>query len=530
MKFVFMVGDDVSQEELEAAVEESVKAKIAKASQRKSGKNKATSDSSSKGQDTNISPLLKPTQIRNGVIRNIRKKDSSNNEVGEGETSSKKGVRKSQRRYSCSEDLKDKLRGSNDVIDNDIIGALEQEHNSDWDDHDGPLPKKRKYCDAKDLKQIESKHSEQEQDVQNSLHSKNRNSCVSNISNSEPLNKRPKLESPSASVSISKKGKQKDLNKSLPSKDSQLQTNLNGANKLLKGDICDSNGEKEAATIAVGSQIPVIVTWRTNKLQHPNHSEQNGPVATANGDAFSLSNISPSALSAPKPREIKDDSFFIKLSQSIPDELYVALDCEFLGIGPKGSTSVLGRCSIINYNGHVIYDKFVCPREVITDFRTRWSGIRPSDMAKALPVDDAMREINNCLANKIVVGHAVYNDFKVLGMQRQPHTVRDTTACRHLTERAGFARQCNGLKKLSEAVLGRKIQVGKKGHCSVEDALASLDLFKVVRSQWEPELMRAWDKKGVDVKKAIAEMRGARPEDFLEDKFWPSDMTGNIEY
>ena len=60
-----------------------------------------------------------------------------------------------------------------------------------------------------------------------------------------------------------------------------------------------------------------------------------------------------------------------------------------------------GRCSIINYSGHVIYDKFVCPREMITDFRTRWSGIRPSDMAKALSVDAAMKEINSCLAVSI---------------------------------------------------------------------------------------------------------------------------------
>ncbi len=57
-----------------------------------------------------------------------------------------------------------------------------------------------------------------------------------------------------------------------------------------------------------------------------------------------------------------------------------------VGVGP-GRRSALGRISIVDYNGCVVYDVMCRPEEVITDYRTRWSGIRPSDMARAIPFD-----------------------------------------------------------------------------------------------------------------------------------------------
>jgi hypothetical protein len=54
---------------------------------------------------------------------------------------------------------------------------------------------------------------------------------------------------------------------------------------------------------------------------------------------------------------------------------YVALDCEFLGTGYKGSVSVLGRVSIVNYHGATVLDEFVLPDEPVTDYRTFVSGI-----------------------------------------------------------------------------------------------------------------------------------------------------------
>lgn len=79
----------------------------------------------------------------------------------------------------------------------------------------------------------------------------------------------------------------------------------------------------------------------------------------------------------------------------------LAIDCEMVGTGPKGSISQLGRCSVVSYDGDVVYDRFVKPPVPVTDFRTRWSGIRPSNLANATPYSAARKEVKNCASGWI---------------------------------------------------------------------------------------------------------------------------------
>ena len=58
----------------------------------------------------------------------------------------------------------------------------------------------------------------------------------------------------------------------------------------------------------------------------------------------------------------------------------IAMDCEMVGVGLKGEESILARVSIVNHFGHCVYDKYVKPREKVTDYRTHVSGIRPEDI------------------------------------------------------------------------------------------------------------------------------------------------------
>ncbi|XP_047171089.1 RNA exonuclease 4-like isoform X1 [Vigna umbellata] len=61
----------------------------------------------------------------------------------------------------------------------------------------------------------------------------------------------------------------------------------------------------------------------------------------------------------------------------------VAMDCEMVGVG-QGNKSALGRVTLVNKWGNVIYDEFVRPMERVVDFRTKISGIRPRDLRKGL--------------------------------------------------------------------------------------------------------------------------------------------------
>lgn len=56
---------------------------------------------------------------------------------------------------------------------------------------------------------------------------------------------------------------------------------------------------------------------------------------------------------------------------------YIALDCEMVGTGDNGKDNMLARVSLVNQHGCCVYDKFVKPRESITDYRTAVSGITP---------------------------------------------------------------------------------------------------------------------------------------------------------
>uniref|UniRef100_A0A8D3C308 Interferon stimulated exonuclease gene n=1 Tax=Scophthalmus maximus TaxID=52904 RepID=A0A8D3C308_SCOMX len=138
----------------------------------------------------------------------------------------------------------------------------------------------------------------------------------------------------------------------------------------------------------------------------------------------------------------------------------VALDCEMVGTGPGGRCSELARCSILDYRGHVLYDKYVRPCLPVTDYRTRWSGIRRHHLHNATPFVQAREEIISILEGKVIVGHSIYNDFDALDVLHPCHMVRDTSTARLLSRLAGFpGERCPALKILACKLLNRRIQV-----------------------------------------------------------------------
>lgn len=88
-------------------------------------------------------------------------------------------------------------------------------------------------------------------------------------------------------------------------------------------------------------------------------------------------------------------------------------------------------------------------------------------------------ELMPLLRDKIVVGHALKNDFATLKLPERPAT-RDTAKFYRFVSGKGRPRK---LKELTWEFLGRSIQLGE--HCSMEDAKAALDLYKEFSDEWE---------------------------------------------
>lgn len=177
-----------------------------------------------------------------------------------------------------------------------------------------------------------------------------------------------------------------------------------------------------------------------------------------------------------------------QVSPSLPGKM-VAVDCEMVGTGPKGRVSSLARCSIVNYDGDVLYDEYVLPPCHIVDYRTRWSGIRKSHMVNATPFKIARSQILKILSGKIVVGHAIHNDYKALQYFHPKSLTRDTSQIPLLNRKADCPENVTlSLKHLTKKLLSRDIQTGNSGHSSVEDAQATMELYKLVEVEWEQHL------------------------------------------
>ncbi|XP_076337799.1 RNA exonuclease 4-like isoform X2 [Tachypleus tridentatus] len=175
----------------------------------------------------------------------------------------------------------------------------------------------------------------------------------------------------------------------------------------------------------------------------------------------------------------------------------IAMDCEMVGVGDSGKDSELARVSIVNLTGHCIYDKFVKPKERVTDYRTHVSGVRPADLEAGEEFSLVQKEVYDILKGRILVGHAVHHDLKVLFLDHPRNKIRDTAYYQP------FKKMYNGktpsLKKLAECLLGVKVQQGE--HSSVQDAQAAMRLYTMYRSDWEAAVHKLAQRRRNQLKK-----------------------------
>ncbi|XP_073346177.1 RNA exonuclease 4 [Pagrus major] len=174
----------------------------------------------------------------------------------------------------------------------------------------------------------------------------------------------------------------------------------------------------------------------------------------------------------------------------------VAIDCEMVGVGPKGEESILARVSLVNHFGKCIYDKYVKPTEKVTDYRTEFSGIRPEDIKDGEDVRTVQREVAEILKGRIVVGHAIHNDLKILLLDHPKKKIRDTQKYKPFQKTAKTSRPA--LRVLCREILNVNVQQGE--HSSVQDAQATMRLYTLVRKQWEKEIKESQKNKDSDTK------------------------------
>mmetsp|Transcript_6626 Transcript_6626/g.18478 ORF Transcript_6626/g.18478 Transcript_6626/m.18478 type:complete len:256 (-) Transcript_6626:128-895(-) len=166
----------------------------------------------------------------------------------------------------------------------------------------------------------------------------------------------------------------------------------------------------------------------------------------------------------------------------------VAIDCEMVGVGPEGKYSSLARVCIVNNLGNVLLDVYVKQKQKVADYRTFVSGIRPSDLKVALPLEEVQEKVHSIVKGRMLVGHAIHNDLAALQMSHPRKLIRDTAKYPPLMRepRPGRKPKPRALRKLAAEQLGLEIQSGE--HSPVDDARCALYLYHKHQKEWEKSL------------------------------------------
>jgi RNA exonuclease 4 len=185
---------------------------------------------------------------------------------------------------------------------------------------------------------------------------------------------------------------------------------------------------------------------------------------------------------------IKADVINGGLIEGVEIGKYVGIDCEMVGVGGEEDRSVLARVSIVNFHGTQVYDSFVKPKEFVTDWRTHVSGVSPKNMATARTFEQVQEDVAAIMKDRVIVGHAIKNDLEAMMLGHPKRDVRDTSRF------SGFRKYSAGrtpsLKKLAKEILGVDIQGGE--HSSIEDARATMLLFRRHKSEFDIEHAKRW--------------------------------------
>lgn len=152
-----------------------------------------------------------------------------------------------------------------------------------------------------------------------------------------------------------------------------------------------------------------------------------------------------------------------------------ALDCEM--VLTSDDKYSLARISLVDWSGKVVLDKYVKPSLPIKNYFTEFSGITAEILKDVTTtLEDIQKELLDILGqDTILLGHSLESDLNALKLTH-PFVIDTSIVYPHPR---GLPLR-SSLKFLSNRYLKREIQKGGlKGHNSVEDARAVLDLVKL---------------------------------------------------
>ncbi|KUM60275.1 hypothetical protein ACN42_g6845 [Penicillium freii] len=216
-------------------------------------------------------------------------------------------------------------------------------------------------------------------------------------------------------------------------------------------------------------------------------------------------------------------------ADGLPKRRAIVLDCEMVQV--EAGRRELAFLSAIDFlTGEVLIDNYVQPKSRVVNWDSRFSGVTPSAMNKAVKKGTALFGWEGARSKlwefmdseTVLVGHSLNNDLDVLGIIHW--NVVDSSI---ITSEAVFYTVHAGeplnrtwsLKTLTNELVNYDIQVGKQGHSALEDAHATRDI--VIWCLRYPEHLKVWADNARDKEEQRAyerELKRTTEEDVKEQK------------
>ncbi|KAJ7492697.1 hypothetical protein FB451DRAFT_545085 [Mycena latifolia] len=171
-----------------------------------------------------------------------------------------------------------------------------------------------------------------------------------------------------------------------------------------------------------------------------------------------------------------------------PDQI-VALSTVCVGVGPGGTTSMLARIVVVNFQGESLLDTFVRPTMEIQDYREATTGIKNWQLFSkdAVPFNVLQQHVANMIKGRILVGHSIFNDLSVLGIPHPAVCTRDVALYQPFRNALRSPNQIIGLQTLLWQLMGRRCQEGLID--PAENARAAMDLYRSYAKEWETAIV-----------------------------------------
>ncbi|KAJ7580719.1 hypothetical protein C8J56DRAFT_794671 [Mycena floridula] len=182
----------------------------------------------------------------------------------------------------------------------------------------------------------------------------------------------------------------------------------------------------------------------------------------------------------------------------MPSKGVYTMSCTTIGVGAGGTTSMLARVAIVDYQGQTVLDTYVVPTVQVTDYRTATTGIQPSHLSgkrlspnfadmlgpgNAVQFSVVQEHVAKLLKGNILVGHSLWTDLSVLGIAHPAVNTRDVGLYHPFRNALRSPNHVVGLQTLAWQLMRRRCQQHESN--PLENARAALDLYRTSEQDWE---------------------------------------------